>query len=170
MYFYVRNSFGCSHGDCSGSCTGSHSIMDNDENINYVFVDTNQPLESITNDKDFEELPYLPEMVLKQEDVQKKLKAYALNIYGKNYDASLKRIDNSKTNKSDVNDIVYVQMKMYGFKFIYGISINDLKPSVMKNNNFERILKDDGGHFCNCNSGSSGCTKGSSLGVKYCRG
>ncbi len=57
-------------------------------------------------------------------------------------------------------------MKMYGFKFIYSISINDLKPSVIKNNNFERMMADDGGHSCNCDSGSSGCTKE----IKYCRG
>ncbi len=167
--FYVRGSFGCSHGSCSGDCTGSHSRISNVDNIKYFFVDTNQSLEPIINDKDFEELPYLPEMVLKQKDVQNKLKKYALSIYGENFDSSLRRVDNSKVIKSDVNDIVYIQMKMYGFKFIYGISMNDLKPNVLKNNNFERVMY-AGDHSCNCDSGSSGCEKGSSLGVKYCEG
>ncbi len=164
---YYRGSFGCAHGSCSEDCTGSNSRVSQNQNLTYTFVNTNLQIEPITNDTDFNNLPYLPKTVLQQKEVQEKLQNYALSIYGKNYNTTLKKIDESKSNTSDLNNIVYIQMKMYGFKFIYGIAIKELKPSIYKNNNFERINAD---HSCNCNSGDSGCEKGSSFGVKYCEG
>lgn len=167
--FYAGGDFGCSHGSCSGTCSGKHSKIANPKDLNCVFVDTNKKLEPINNDTDFEELPYISEMVVKQEKVQKILKEFAKEIYGNNYKSFTDRVDNSHLNKSDINDIVFIKMKVYGFKFLYGISFNDLKPEVQKNNNFNRVYY-GGGHSCNCDSGSSGCEKGSSIGVKYCKG
>jgi len=164
--FYAGGDFGCSHGECTGTCTGTKSKMAN--NSNYIFVNTNKKLEPITNDNDFKELPYLPEIVLKEKKVQLTLKNFANEIYGNKYEKSLNKVDNTLSSKSDINDIIYIQMKMYGFKFIYGISMNDLKKEVYENNNFEKVLY--GSHSCKCDSGTSGCKKGSSIGVKYCKG
>lgn len=167
--FYAGGDFGCSHGSCSGTCSGKHSNIAKPKDLNYVFVDTNKKLEPINNDTDFEKLLYISEMVVKQEKIQKILKEFAKEIYGNEYKSYTDRIDNSHLNKSDINDVIFIKMKVYGFKFLYGISFNDLKPEVQKNNTFNKVYY-GGGHSCSCDSGSSGCKKGSSIGVKYCKG
>ena len=159
---YVLDNFGCAHEECSGNCSGHYSIDANNKNTNCVFVNTNQNIEPIANNKDFKALPYLPEMVLKQKDVQGKLEAYANSIYGENYSSSLREVDQSIETKSDINSIVYIDMKMYGFKFRYGIVVDNLKESVLRNNNFDRILE-------NSTPSRGACSKGSSLGVQYCK-
>jgi hypothetical protein len=94
------------HEECSGKCSGHYSIDANNKNTNCVFVNTNQNIEPIANNKDFKALPYQPEMVLKQKDVQGKLEAYADSIYGENYSSSLLEVDQSIETKSDINSIV----------------------------------------------------------------
>mgnify|MGYP000592655970 CR=1 FL=1 len=167
--FYAGGNFGCQHATCTGTCTGKHAKITNPKDLNYVFVNTNESLVPINNDYDFENLPYIPEMVVKQEKVQNLLREFAKEIYGNNYQTYTDRVDNSLSIKSDINDIVFIQMKMHGFKFIYEISFNDLKPEVQKNNNFDKLYI-GADHSCNCESGSSGCTKKKSLGVRYCEG
>ncbi len=169
--FYAGGDFGCSHGKCTGACTGTKTkLVNKTDNIKYAFVNTNEKISLIQNEVDFDKLPYMPEMVLKQEKVKNILRDYAKSIYGENYKAITDKVDSYTSEKSDINSIVYVQMKMYGFKFIYGVSHKDLLPEILSKDSFGKVLYDIKSHSCKCDSGTSGCVKGSKLGVKYCKG
>lgn len=167
--FYVKKNFGCAHGSCTGSCTGKHvPDIQQERNVYYAFVDkTTATIKSITLEKEFSELKYLPSFILKDREIQNKLKNYALSIYGTNYKKVINVIDKTKVEKSSFENIVLVEMKMLGYKFLYGVSINHLKKELQKSNNFKVSY---GGHSCNCSSGNSGCKKDSSWGVLYCEG
>lgn len=170
VFYTSQTGFGCSHGECSGSCTGKNNRFNEDAYPYYAFIDRNMPLSPITDEKDFKNLPYIPELVLKDKEVQKLLAEYAFKIYGDKYTKILDDIDSRQVIKNDIEDIIYIQMKIYGYKFIYGMDFKKLKDGMKYNNDYRVMEISDGGFSCHCDSGSSGCTKGSSLGVKYCEG
>lgn len=166
--FYVRGNYGCSHGSCTGECTGKFVENGNraisKENLFIIKKDINF---SPSTDKEFESLDYMPEKLVLS--LGNEFKKYAKSIYGNKYSKAIKYVDNANVKKSDINSIMLVKMKMYGYKFIYAISINDLKPEIMQSNRFIPLTH-EGDHSCKCESGNSGCTADSSWGVKYCKG
>ncbi|XLS30697.1 hypothetical protein ACJD0Z_07675 [Flavobacteriaceae bacterium M23B6Z8] len=167
--FYVKGNYGCSHGSCTGNCTGSFSDRNGNkiENENLFIIDQNDALEPAT-DKEFKTLPYLPARLIP--GLEKELKRYAVSLYGKKSSDALQYVDERNTQKSDIDDIMLVKMKMYGYKFIYSVNAKLLKPELMKSNRFLVLDYDGGGHSCSCDSGQSGCTADTSWGVKYCEG
>ncbi|QMU63222.1 MAG: hypothetical protein GKR88_02315 [Flavobacteriaceae bacterium] len=166
--FYVRGNYGCSHGSCTGQCTGQFTNNAN-RNINKenLFIIKKDIHLSPSTDKEFENLDYMPEKLVL--NLRSEFQKYAKSIYGDRYSKAINYVDNANAKKSDINNIMLVKMKMYGYKFIYAVSTNDLKPEMMQSNRFIPLTH-EGGHSCNCESGNSGCTADSSWGVKYCKG
>ena len=174
-----KTGFGCAHGECSGDCTGKYAGVSPtgasqliDESIDLAFIDTNLKISSITDPTEIDKLPYVTGIVVKNPFTQKDLISYAKMIYGDvNYKSAIQHVGGKKfSDKSNFNDVVYVYMKMYGYKFIYGIRTSSLLPKLMKSNSYNFIVDDGESHACECNSGSSGCSADSSWGVDYCEG
>lgn len=167
--FYVKGNYGCSHGSCTGSCTGSFSGRNGKKMdvANLFIIDQEDALAPAT-DEEFETLPYMPEKLILS--LGNEFKSYAISLYGHKYLEAIQYTDQKNTQKSDINDIMLVKMKMYGYKFIYSVNTNVLKPELMKSNRFLVLDADGGGHSCKCESGQSGCTADTSWGVKYCEG
>lgn len=167
--FYVKGNYGCSHGSCTGSCTGNFSnrkaIKIDKENI---FIIDHEDILAPATDAEFETLPYIPEKLILS--LENEFKSYARSLYGDKFVEVLNYVDKKNSGKSDINDIMLVKMKMYGFKFIYSVNTTMLKPEIMKSNKFLALDYEGGGHSCNCDSGQSGCTADTSWGVKYCDG
>jgi hypothetical protein len=161
--FYVKGEYGCSHGSCTGSCTGEFN--NSFTQARFYILNTNSEMQSAT-DEEFDDLPYLPGELVPY--FNKKFKEYAQEIYGNKFSKAVNYIDNSSRKTSDINDIMFVKMKMYGYKFVYGINAKELNKNLIKSNSF--TMADDEKHSCKCESGSSGCTADSSWGVKYCEG
>jgi len=165
---YVKEQYGCMQGGCTGSCTGTPGKgLANRDNI--AFVNLNQKISPVQSQKEFDSLSYIPKFLLYDPQIAQMLKTYARSIYKKDVDINsvLKKIDTHKGFNSDINNIVYVQMKMLGYKFIYGILVNDL-TKAKSTNNMWNIAPSKA--KCECKSGTSGCTSGSIWGVKYCKG
>jgi hypothetical protein len=164
----AKGEYGCMQGSCGGSCTGTPDK--GIANTKLAFVDINQKIGPVKNQNEFNSLKYIPSFLLLDKQVRQILQSYAKNIYKNNADINkvLKYIDNHSGFDSDINSIIYVEIKMFGYKFIYGISVNDLTNEKSTNNLWE--IAPPGGVKCKCESGSSGCTSGSVFGVKYCKG
>lgn len=163
--FYVRGNFGCSHGSCSGSCTGKHGKDKILRKVNAAFVNMEQGIQKIQSNEEHQKLEVLPSFILKDEGVQTQLKNFARELYGEQYMDAIKKVEAVNSSRSS-SEVEFVVMKMLGYKFVYAISTNDLKPSYGKVSAFMRMAS----HSCKCDSGNSGCTKKSSMGVKYCKG
>ena len=162
--FHVKDEYGCSHGSCTGSCTGKFN--NSFTHARFYVLNVNSRMQAAT-DKEFEDLDYLPGELVSQ--FKKELESFAKSLYGANYQDAIQYVDKAFQNPSSSQNITFVKMKMYGYKFVYGINTQQVKPDVMKSNTFTTV--DDGKkHECKCNSGSSGCTADSSWGVKYCEG
>jgi hypothetical protein len=167
--FYVKGNYGCSHGSCTGSCTGGFSNRSGKtiDSENVFIIEQENELAPAT-DTEFEKLPYMPEKLILS--LENEFKAYAATLYDDKYLEALDYVDERNAKTSDINDIMLVKMKMYGYKFIYSVNTKVLKPEIMKSNKFLVLDYDGGGHTCNCDSGQSGCTANTSWGVKYCEG
>lgn len=161
--FYVKGEYGCSHGSCSGTCTGKFN--NSSANASFYVLNKASEMQSVT-DEEFENLPYIPGELVPH--FNKEFEKFAKNIYGDNYLKAINYIDTSRRKTSDINDIMFVKMKMYGYKFVYGVNAKALNQNLMKSNSF--TIADAAKHSCKCESGSSGCTADSSWGVKYCEG
>ena len=167
--FYVKGNYGCSHGSCTGECTGK--FVDDDGKIfnkdHLTIINSSINISPATNEE-FDKLEYMPSNLILS--LESELKAYAQTIYGDYYLEALNYVDNKLAKKSDINDIMLVKMKMYGFKIIYSIDTNQLKKEVLDSNNFNPLIHESSSHSCKCISGTKGCTADSSWGVKYCKG
>ena len=161
--FYVKGEYGCSHGSCTGSCTGK--FKNSFTHARFYVLNTKSEMQPATNEE-FDNLPYLPGELVTH--FSKQFEEYAQVIYGNKYISAVNYVDKSSRKTSDINDIMFVKMKMYGFKFVYSINTKELNQNLMKSNSFTMV--DDGKHSCKCESGSSGCTADSSWGIKYCEG
>lgn len=167
--FYVKGNYGCSHGNCTGSCTGTVSSRSGKkaDREHLFIINKNANLEPSTNEE-FEKLPYMPvDLIL---NLENELTSYAKTLYGDEYLTAVTYVDERNANKSDINDVMLVKMKMYGYKLIYAVNTTLLKPELMKSNRFLILDYEGGSHKCNCESGQSGCTADTSWGVKYCEG
>ncbi len=163
----VKGEYGCMQGSCTGSCTGTPGKGLTEKK--FAFVDLNQKISPVQNQKEYDSLKYIPAFLLFDTQTKQILRTYAKSIYKKNVniDKLLQRIDSHQGFNSDVNNIVYVEMKMFGYKFLYGIYVNDLTKEKSTNNLWDIA---PGKIKCTCESGSSDCTPGSIFGVKYCKG
>ncbi len=159
--------YGCMQGGCGGSCTGTPGKQFTKGQ--FTFVNLNRKISPILNRKEYDSLPFLPGFLLSDAQVKNILLDYAKSIYKNNPEEVLKKVDNNKNLKSNINHIMYVGMKIFGYKFVYGISVNDLTKEKSSNNEWSMVLN-SGNVSCSCGSGSSGCTPGSKWGVRYCKG
>ncbi|WP_340202291.1 hypothetical protein [Ascidiimonas sp. W6] len=167
--FYVKGNYGCSHGSCTGNCTGSFSDRNGKEiDIENIFIINEEDVLAPATEDEFESLPYMPKNLILS--LRNEFKSYATTLYGNKSLEALEYVDRKNVQRSDINDIMLVKMKMYGYKFIYSVNTSLLKPEIFKSNKFLVLDYDGGGHSCNCDSGQSGCSPDSSWGVKYCEG
>jgi len=164
---HAQDQFGCGHGSCSGACTGAPTFPNGDiidlENAFFVEVNKNE-IKSITSNKDFGEMEMMPDAMYSL--IKAQLDAYATYLYGSNKDAALNHVDNSESSISNVEDIVFVPLKIYGYKFIYGISVNDITIEAMLSNDNDIVVE---AYSCICGAGS-GCDKDGGVGYKKCKG
>lgn len=163
--FYVGGNYGCSHGTCSGSCTGEFKSGFLPIRARFYVINTNSKMQPAT-DEEFEKLKYIPGALVPY--FEEEFNEYGKNIYGERFLLSMEHADKSSHKTSDINDVMFVKMKIYGYKFAYGISTKGLKPHLMRSNQFIPVSADEK-HSCKCESGNSGCTADSSWGVKYCK-
>ena len=164
--FYVKGVYGCSHSKCTGSCIGTfnNSFTHEDLYKKLFIVNKNAKLE-VATERDFENLKYIPEgLVL---NMRKELRDFAIDLYGDNFLTSVKQVDRSfRDVLENINDIVYVKMKIYGYKFIYGVNINYLNSDLIRAYPSITVSKD---YSCRCESGKTGCQPFSDWGVQYCK-
>ena len=142
--FYVKGVYGCSHSKCTDSCIGTfnNSFTRADLYKKLFIVDTNAKL-TMATEKDFKNLKYIPERLV--EHIKNEFRNFARDLYGDKFLAAIKYVDRSFQNELDVNDIVYIKMKIYGYKLIYGISTNSLKSKLISSYPFKGVGKD---HSC----------------------
>lgn len=129
----------------------------------FAFVNLYQKISPVQSQKEYDSLSYIPGFLLSDTLVRKVLINYAKSIYKNSAEDVLKKVDRYKGIQSDINNIVYVQMKMFGYKFIYGISYNDLTKEQAVNNQWD-IAPEKSKLNCKSNSVNS------VLGVKLCKG
>src|SRR5690554_2521380 len=101
--FYAGGSFGCSHGECTGECTGGFEEIEPDNKSSYFFYDSEMKIEPIKSKTEFKKLPYLPEELLNFSKTQEMFERYALKIYGNNFKNILSKVDTSEDFLSDID-------------------------------------------------------------------
>lgn len=146
----------------SSDYTGARYRGKGFEKNTFAFVNLNQKISPVQSQKEYDSLSYLPGFLLSDTLVKKSLINYAKSIYKNNAEDVLKKVDRYKGIQSDINNIVYVQMKMLGYKFIYGISYNNLTKEQKVNNQWDIAPEKS---KLNCKSSSVN----SVLGVKLCK-